>query len=145
MESRDDLFLSQQHPTSHRWAIVEDDGRVAYLYLTEPDTTKPIADCWLYNRIPTPPTFSSSRGEPPVVPLTHAAANATIPPPVSESVRILWSSDGESVAVFIDGELAGYIARGEKLGYSSRLRTSGPHGNIVDLNHFRQLFEPPPR
>src|SRR6185295_13020481 len=71
MPASEDLFMSDRHPISKRWAIVEDDGRVAWLYLTEPGTEKPAADCWLYNRVPTPPQFDSARGEMPVVPATQ--------------------------------------------------------------------------
>ena len=46
-----DLFLSDQHPVSRRWAIVEDDGRSGWLYLSEPAATRVAAHCWLYNRI----------------------------------------------------------------------------------------------
>src|SRR5438132_230494 len=81
MTASQDLFVSEQHPVSRRWAVIEDDGRAAWLYLTEPDTRKPVADCWLYNRVPTPPHFDSVRDEPPVVPQTHAGMGATSQPP----------------------------------------------------------------
>src|SRR6188474_2441390 len=43
-------FESEQHPMSRRWAVVEDDGKVAWLYLTAPDSLKPVATCFLYNQ-----------------------------------------------------------------------------------------------
>lgn len=141
MPASQNLFISQQHPVSRRWAIIEDNGRAAWLYLTEPDTQKPAADCWLYNRVPAPTKFESVRGEPPVVPQTHAAKNATQAPPTKESVFLRWSQDGESVAVVFDSELVGFIAYGEKRGFSKHLQVSGPFGNVLDTNLFEHVFQ----
>jgi hypothetical protein len=140
MTTSQDLFLSEQHPISRRWAVIEDDGRVAWLYLTEPDTRKPAADCWLYNRVPTPPHFESARGKPPVVPQTHAGVGATSQPPSSESVRLRWSRDGESVAVFFDSELVGFITQGQKRGFSRHIHVSGPFGSVLDTELFQRVF-----
>lgn len=140
MTASQDLFVSEQHPASRRWAIIEDDGRVAWLYLTEPDIRKPIADCWLYNRVPTPPHFESVRNQPPVVPQTHAATGATSQPPARESVHLRWSLDGESVAVFFGSELIGCIVCGQKRGYSLHIQISGPFGNVLDRELFQKVF-----
>jgi hypothetical protein len=135
-----DLFVSQQHPVSRLWAVVEDDGRVAWLYLTEPETRKPIADCWLYNRVATPPEFDSVRGQPPVVPQTHAGAGATAQLPAAESVHLRWSRDGDSVAVFFHTELIGFIAHGHERGFSRHIRVSGPFGSALDTELFQRVF-----
>lgn len=140
MPTSEDLFISELHPSSRRRAVIEDDGRVAWLYLTEPETRKPVADCWLYNRVPTPPRFNSSREEPPVVPQTHAGVDATMQPPSEESVRLQWSLDGESVAVFFDADLIGFIAHGQKHGYSRCIRVAGPFGSPLDTELFQRLF-----
>jgi hypothetical protein len=144
MTASQDLFLSEQHPISRRWAAIEDDGRVAWLYLTEPDTRKPVADCWLYNRVPTPPHFESVRGEPAVVPQTHAGGGATSRPPSTQSVRLRWSRDGESVAVFFDAELIGFVTQGQKRGFSRHIRVSGPFGSVLDTELFQRVFEETP-
>ena len=140
MPASQDLFVSQQHQVSKRWAVIEDDGRVAWLYLTEPDTWKPVADCWLYNRVVTPPQFGGIRGEPPVVPQTYAGVGATLQPPAEESVHLRWSRDGESVAVFFDAELIGFIAPGQKRGFSRHIRVSGPFGSVLDTELFQRVF-----
>jgi hypothetical protein len=141
MPASQDLFVSEQHPVSHRWAVIEDDGRVAWLYLTEPDSEKPAADCWLYNRVPSPTQFASERGESPVVPQTHVAESAGFQPPTEESVHLRWSHDGESVAVLFDSELIGFIVRGQKRGFSKHLRASGPFGSVLDRELFDSVFE----
>src|SRR4051812_15927901 len=66
-----DLFLSEQHPMSLRWVVLEDDRKAAWLYLTNPDTTVPVAACWLYNCVEDP----GSR-------------------PDAEQVSFHWSADG---------------------------------------------------
>ena len=140
MPASEDLFMSDRHPISKRWAIVEDDGRVAWLYLTEPGTQKPAADCWLYNRVPTPPQFDSARGEMPVVPATHAASGATRNTPLEKSVYFRWAPDGESVAVLFDSELMGFIAHAARPGFSRNIQVSGPFGNILDMELYRSVF-----
>ena len=140
MPASEDLFMSDRHPISKRWAIVEDDGRVAWLYLTEPGSQKPAADCWLYNRVPTPRQFDSARGEMPVVPATHAASGATRNTPLEKSVYFRWAPDRESVAVLFDSELMGFIAHAARPGFSRNIQVSGPFGNILDMELYRSVF-----
>lgn len=40
----DTIFLSEQNEVSKRWAILEDDGESAWLYVTERENEKPVAD-----------------------------------------------------------------------------------------------------
>ncbi len=126
----DDLFLSEQHAHSQRWAIVEDDGCSAWLYLTAPESTKPVASCWLYNRTPAPPERNFARGESSVVPLTHTGSSAPLLPPPAQSVSFRWSASGEAVAVLFGGGLIGFIAGAS--GYSKYLKTAGPYGSPLD-------------
>ena len=136
----DGLFVTAQHPFSRRWAIVDDDGRAAWLYLTAPDSQAPIADCWLYNRVPAPAGCDVARGEPPVVPASYTETAEPFAPPPEESVRVLWSPDGESVAVYFDDQLMGFIANATGPGYSALLRVSGPFGQPVDAEMFAATF-----
>ena len=43
----DELFLDDEHPASSRFAVLEDDGKSIWLYLTEPGTRQPAADAWV--------------------------------------------------------------------------------------------------
>ena len=68
------LFLDEQHPISRRFAVLEDDGNSAWLYLTEPNGERPCADAWVYDRIAPPsreelstPAISSSERQRPSV------------------------------------------------------------------------------
>ena len=47
-----DIFLQEQSPVSRRYAIFEDDGKTAYLYLTRPGELKPIKEAVAYSRVP---------------------------------------------------------------------------------------------
>jgi hypothetical protein len=60
MTERDEenLFLSNQHPASGRYAVFEDDGETGYLYSC--DAAQAILGrCWIYNRkeAPEPRSF----------------------------------------------------------------------------------------
>jgi hypothetical protein len=136
----DDLFLSDQHPISRRWAVVEDDGSVAYLYLTERGSEKPVADCWLYNRVEAPTTLNASHEEQPVALATYVRDTQPCTPPKAESVSFRWSGDGESVAVLFHNNVQGFIAAGERRGFSRNLSKAGPFGSPLDLELYDELF-----
>jgi hypothetical protein len=136
----DDLFLSDQHPISRRWAVVEDDGSVAWLYLTERDSEKPIADCWLYNRAEAPSVLNASRDKPPVVPASYVQPPQPFTPPKAEAVSFQWSADGESVAVLFHNDVLGFIPAGQRRGFSKNLTSAGPFGSPIDPELYGQLF-----
>jgi hypothetical protein len=135
-------YISEQHAVSRRWAILEDDGRVGWLYLTAPDSVKPISDCWLYNRVPAPERCdidAMQEGDAPIVPHFAAAPDASMSPS-EDSLRLRWSADGESVAAFASGELLGFIPAGYQRGFSRHLRASGAFGSVLDTGMFATLF-----
>ena len=107
----DERFLSEQHSVSHRWAVFEDDGLSAWLYLTEPNSEKPIADCWIYNRVSDiePTENYLSRGVAPPATLEFIRDDALTIVSETSSLRFVWSGDGESVALFDGDVLLGFI------------------------------------
>ena len=140
----EEVFLSEQHSVSHRWAVLEDDGLSAWLYLTEPDAEKPVADCWIYNRIPSPEPAESylSRGVAPPAPCGYAGKGALLVSPDASGFRLMWSRDGESVALFADSILMGFIASGQKRGFSRNLEKAGAWGNPLDEDVYQAVFVP---
>jgi hypothetical protein len=138
----EEVFLSEQHSMSRRWAVLEDDGLSAWLYLTEPESEKPVADCWLYNRISNPePTESyMSHGVAPPAPSDYVGDGAFVVSPGASSFRLVWSKDGESVALFDGNLLIGFIASGQKRGFSRNLEKSGAWGNPLDEGLYKSLF-----
>jgi hypothetical protein len=78
------LFLRERHPNSGRTATFEDDGTLAWLYLSGPGTTAPIADAWVCNRV-SPPAASevgSYRPGPPPAAEGYAGRDALCAIPV---------------------------------------------------------------
>jgi hypothetical protein len=138
------MMIQEQHPVSHRWAIFEDDGVSAWLYLTEPNLMRPVADCWVYNRIDAPPSaeIEKYRGGPPPACMGYAGPGAQYPRGETPQARLLWSDDGEGVAIVVDGVALGFILSGSKSGYSRHLLRTGPWGQPWDEQRYQALFRP---
>ena len=136
------LFLEDKHRASRRRAVLEDDGTSVWLYLTEPNSRKPAADAWVYNRIPAPPTedIESYRGGPPPAAQGYASEHAVCDDPLAHEWSFIWSTDGESVAVAKDGQPMAFIISGQKRGYSRELVQDGPWGHPWSQKLFRSKF-----
>ncbi len=139
------MFVSEQHPTSRRFAEFEDDGTAGYLYLTAPDERTIVGDCWVYNRIqaPEPSDIKKYRGSPPPAARGYAGPNAQRSSPPEDAVGFLWSLDGNAVSLSIDGVQTGFLIFGEggHGGYSLYLIQEGPWGKPWDQKRFREVFE----
>lgn len=140
----EEVFFSEQHPVSHRWAVLEDDGLAAWLYLTEPNSEKPVADCWIYNRLWNfdPAESYSSCGVAPPAPSDYVRDDALLAAPNASGFRFVWSTDGASVALFDGHILSGFIATGQERGFSRNLKKSGAWGNPLDENVYTSVFAP---
>ena len=114
------LFLSDHNAQSLRRAVVEDDGDVAFLYLTVPHLTKIAASAWIYNR--TSSVFESSRDV--------AVADWAL----------LWSHDGHSVAVLADDFPLACIVNASNPGYSRGLTAATSLGNTWDDLVYTRIF-----
>jgi hypothetical protein len=138
----DSLFLENEHPASHRLAVLEDDGTAVWLYLTEPHSRKPAADAWVYNRIAAPPptAIESYRGGPPPAAQGYVSEAALCNDPTAHQWSFLWSADGEAVAVAKDGEPVAFIVIGKPGGYSRELVKDGPWGHPWSAILFRSTF-----
>ena len=132
----------ERHPASRRSGILADEGASVWLYLTEPDGQQIAADCWIFNTISAPDNleaFGESNGPPPAT-SRFVIAGGQAPFPAPDEVRFKWAEDGESVAVHVRGMLAGFIARGDRRGYSRYLALPGPFGNPIDESLHAALF-----
>jgi hypothetical protein len=138
----DELLRSEQHPRSGRWAVFEDDGTSAWLYLTQPNTMEPVADCWLYNRVPAPAPgdVQRYRDGPPPASTDYASTDSTRPMPDEAAIAFRWSPDGESVAVWIEQEPVGFIAHGQPRGFARHVKKTGPWGQTWDPALYQSLF-----
>jgi hypothetical protein len=141
-----DLFLSEQHPVSRRWAVFEDDGESAWLYLTQPDKEKPERACWIYNGITPPvdadPLEYAADGKAPPVVGEYAGPGALYSGEYPPEVRFLWSSDGESVGAIINGSVLGFLdGTDARLGaYSKNLARKGPWGEPWNEEVFHKVL-----
>src|SRR4051794_17608966 len=128
-------FYDEQHELSRRYAVFEDDGKVAYLYLTRPEEPEPVADCWLYNRVPPisqdEVAAYASEGTPPPVAEGYAGPDAVYQGTGVPAATFAWSRDGEAVAVLVSGVPLGCIIHreGRYVSYSRNLQREGPWGN----------------
>jgi hypothetical protein len=141
----DRLFLGEKHPVSGRRGTFEDDGTSAWLYLSEPDSPRVIADAWVFNRVAPPPVsrVASYRPGPPPAAEGYAGPGALCAVPAAHEWSLLWSADGESVAVLRDGVALALIARAGRPGYSRLLAKSGPWGLVWDEELFREVTGEP--
>jgi hypothetical protein len=142
MSATPEPFLSERHPVSRRWAIFEDDGRSAWLYLTEPDHTAPAGDCWLYNRIPAPDPseIAAFRPGPPPAACGFAGPEALVHEPDVTRMHLQWAADGGAVALLADGVPLGFLVAGERRGTSRYLARTGPWGNTWDQARYEAVF-----
>jgi hypothetical protein len=99
---------------------VEDDGDVAFLYLTAPHLTKIAATAWIYNR--TSGVLGACRD--------RAAADWAL----------LWSDDGHSVAVLADNFPLACIVNATNPGYSRGLTAPTSLGNTWDDLLYARIF-----
>lgn len=132
MQKPDTLFLSEQHPENRRWAILEDDGTCAWLYVTPPgsEAPEPEADCFVYNRIPPVPDSEVrsyvSRGLAPQI-TTSFASDRALQTPQAGAVALQWQ--GDCAVVTLDGVRWATLQIGQKSGRSLAIGREGPFGN----------------
>jgi len=135
-------YLTETHAISKRRAIFDDSGVVAYLYLTAPGTDEHVADAWVYNRIPAPAPSEVSRflPDPPPAAEGYTSDHAFCKDPTGRRWYLLWSRDGDSVALLDNAGPVACIVSGRKNGYSRDLIRSGPWGDPWSHSVYVQTF-----
>jgi len=135
-------FLTVQHPFSLRWAILEDDGVGAWLYITEPDQPVPIADCLVYSCIEPVEAIPGEwdRKSPPPLTRDFASERAWQPDATSARIRLAWSSNGRGAVVVMDDEPVAFLTVGARRGCSKSIARSGRYGNSWDEALFESVF-----
>jgi len=135
-------FHSLQHETTKRWAVLEDNGTSAWLYITEPDTPKPVADCFVYNCRPAEaelPTTVDRKGPPPIT-AKFASSSACRADVSQDRIQLVWASSGKAAAVLLDSIPIAFIVVGEKLGHSRAIAVEGPYGHPWNEARFAEAF-----
>ena len=117
--------------------MFEDDGRVAYAYILDPDGNI-VGDVWLYNRCAAPaePEWHDKSQLPFANPASFVRGEARIKP-VSNvcDVSVQWKlmDDGQPRAnILIRNHLAGVLSNGSKPGWSTQASRNGPLAKAFD-------------
>jgi hypothetical protein len=99
----DDL-LSETGPNGNVNAYVEDDGRVVFLYLANPQEGGfPVRSVWVRNRLAAPAALDVEcmrDGEPPLMPAPSCRHPAGAPALDADNLRLVWLPEGDGVALF---------------------------------------------
>ena len=136
-------YLSFHSNASRRNATLEDDGYSAWLYLTSQSKYEVIADCFVYSRVELPEfrVMPLGKSGPPLL-LRQFATAAAVQQSVSEdSLRVEFSSDGNSAVVLLRGEPWAFVTYEQKHGYSKSLSVAGPFGYPWDERLYHAHFQ----
>ena len=140
----EEIFLESQSPVSKRYAVLEDNGKIAFLYLTESGIPKPMKDAVVYMRVPPVEAVDWERikksVETPLLRKDLASATAVIKNPKASEFKFKWSADGDSVAVLRDGQPLAFASVKERFGYSRAVSTTCPLANAWDPARYTSLF-----
>lgn len=140
---KESLLADELNPLSNQTAFVVDEGESVWLYITSGCDSTIISDCWLFNTVPSKADIDKDapRHRPPPVVTSFLITEDIHQIPESSDIRFMWSVDAHSVAIMVFDEVLGFIADGEKHGYSRNLARQGPWGNPFDEDRFRFLFQ----
>lgn len=139
-----DIFLTNQNNTSNRWAILDDNGKSAWLYLSEKGSSKPYKDSFAYSPIEPVSKINLkaiNKGEPPVLSKDLASKNAVIENPNQSDFTFHWSKDGESVTLLYKSQPISMIVKESKLGFSKSLKKKSPLGIPWDDKIYIKYFK----
>lgn len=139
------LFITEQHPTSRRYAILEDNGTTLWLYLTAPDQRKVVADTWVFNRVRpllTPDELTPFRDahQPPPILESLADDDPICHTPAIHHWSFNWTPDGEAVAIFRDDQPIAFVRSTERRGFSRHVIHPSPWGVPWSHKIFQDVF-----
>ncbi len=144
----EDIFISSHNAESNRFAVFEDNEKVAFLYLTEAGSQKPIKDAIAYSRVPPVEKVDWEKiketGDIPPLEKGLASAEAVIPSPKEKEFSFKWSTDGNSVALLRNGSPICFASTHEKFGYSRAVSKSSNLANAWDQKAYEHLFNKKP-
>jgi hypothetical protein len=130
------MFLTCQHSTSRRHAIVDQSEGMIYLCLTEPESGRGVMVCPLYSTVPPPEAVDweliARTGQSPPIMSDVASSEAVLANPVGSEFSAIWSPDGHSVAVVRGGRIVGMIVANATQGYSRALAKESAIGLPFD-------------
>jgi hypothetical protein len=142
----EEILASSYSETSHRHAVLADDGQTGCLYLHAPSedsnsTTKVEKACFAYNRrepIDLKDVQRFRPGPPPIA-KGYASEAAICNVPDSHDWRLLWSTDGTAVLLLRDEDPWCMIMPDQPHGYSKAIRAKGPWGSSWSDDAYRSV------
>lgn len=138
------LYLQSTHPASKRAAILEDDGHVAYLYLSAPGTFTPEREVVVYSRRPPVANVDwwelSKSGETAPIWRDIASREAVIAHPRPEEFTFRWAADGEAVALVRAGRALAFASASVPQGYSRAVVKASTLALPWDRRQFESTF-----
>ncbi len=144
----EEIILQVEHPKSRRMAILEDNEKVAYLYLTQPGVPRPARDAVVYSRVALLPSVDWKKlketGEPPQLAADVASSRAVIADPKAKEFSFRWSQDGHSVALLRNGEPIAMATARDALGYSKAIAKRSRLAKAWDEKRYVELIGPKP-
>lgn len=135
------IFADFVDPDSGYAVVFEDDGRVAYGYLLDPDR-KIIGDVWLYNRCETPrePEWRTPDLLPFANPVEFSKDHSGFTPVEDEAeVTVTFMPlDGGRMraAIWIRGQVFGILENGCKPGWARMAKKDGTLAKVLDIAEF---------
>lgn len=139
-----DIFICSHNPVSGRLAILDDNERVAFLYLTQRGTQKPEKDAIAYMRLTPPETVDSKQmakeGEAPLLSSEFATVEAVIANPSEKDFSFQWSSTGEAAVLLYKNLPIALVSASEKRGYSRSVSKENPLANPWNSRLYASLF-----
>lgn len=138
------LYLQSASPISHRSAVLEDDGVVAYLFLCKPGTLVPEREVIAYSRLPPTPKIDwqwvKRTGEMAPISQDIATATAVIPRPAAAEFSFRWSKDGNAVALIRNGTPLAFAEASHATGHSKAVAKANPLGNPWNQLTYESIF-----
>lgn len=140
-----EIFFTSTNALSDRTAILEDDERVAYLYLTAAGTQQIARDVILYMRVEPVgrSEWEAARNarSAPVLTRDIPSGAAVIANPEPSGFAFVWNGDGSAVAVLYHGVPIAFTSMAERFGYTKAVSTSSPLACAWDEARYASLFE----
>lgn len=141
--------LEERHPVSGRQAWIDDSNGVTILYLSQPNRYEIECRAWV-SQEPAPERGKkqswlarqfAGNGSSFRVPEEHVAVEGRRKSPKLRDLRIVWTADGDSVALAENGACLAFCEEGEPLGWSRDLIDNSTEGQPLEIQRFLKLFK----
>jgi len=107
------ILYQETNPYGSFGAFLEDDGKTIYLYLQSIlNPEKPMRALWIQNRIPAPESRSENdiqTGRAPILCREEIVENSPIEPMEKDQIHLIWTEEGDGVALFYKEKLLAFL------------------------------------